>query len=188
MKTLTTDTLAQLRGPHVVAAVLVRMDLSETLRLNTSNWDLEWEGSVWRGTAGLGSVEAIQQNPGDIRELLFELPGVQSNDIALALREDVRGRPVYIYTAFFDNESYQIIETSLEWAGVLSTMTLADSGESAKISVSAEPTGVSFLRQNVHMYTDADQKRMWPGDRGLEFLVDQAEKSIVWPAASFHRR
>ena len=37
-------------------------------------------------------------------------------------------------------------------------------------------------------YTDIDQQRLYPGDLFLQYVTDQAEKTIVWPKAEYFKQ
>ncbi|WKB52316.1 hypothetical protein [Eleftheria terrae] len=188
MRTLTPAAHAALSSGRVVIAQLIYLGLSQPVYLNTTGWDLQWNGSTWRGAAGIGSIDVIEDSPGEIKGLSLELSAVHASDIALALAEPLQGRPVEIRTAIFDPDSLQVLDAPVEWAGRLDTAALAESGGAARMAVTAEHIGIDLLRSTVMRYSDAEQRRLFPGDRGLEYVSDQAEQNIVWPAASFHRR
>jgi hypothetical protein len=107
---------------------------------------------------------------------------------AMALQTNVQGRSVNISLAVFDPATYQIADTSLEWAGTLDVLDWADDGTTGVITVSAESAGADLLRGVPVRYTDQDQQRLFAGDLGFQYVIDQGEKAIVWPAASFFRR
>ncbi|AKJ28846.1 hypothetical protein [Caldimonas brevitalea] len=189
MRTLSSEVTAALSADRVAIAQLIYMALSQPVYLNTSSWDLQWNGETWRGAAGAGRVDVIDDSPGEIKGLNFELSGVPSEQIALALAEPVQGKTVEIRTAIFDPDTYEVLDAPVEWAGRLDTMSIVETPEGgAAIAVTAEHVGIDLLRPLVVRYSNPDQQRLYPGDRSLEYVIDQVEQSIVWPAASFHRR
>lgn len=188
MRTLSTPTINLLNSGRVGLAQLVRMDLTQTLRMNTSSWNLEWDGFEWMGVGNLGRVEEVETAPGEIKGLRLTLSGVLPETLSLALAEPIQGRPCELLTAIFDTESFQVVDVQTEWAGLLDTMPIREAGSTAEVAVTAEHIGVELLRPRVVLYSDQEQQRLYPGDRGLEYVIDQADKSIVWPAASFFRR
>lgn len=188
MRSLTPDVVAAIAAGEVVLAQLLYMDLTQPVRLNTSGWDLTWGGHTWQAAAGIGSIEEISDAPGEIKPLEFTLPGVRPEDLAVALAEPLQGKTVEIRTAIFHTGTYQVLDAPIEWAGWLDDMHVSDGSGGAVITVVAEHVGIDLLRGRVMRYSNTDQQALFPGDRFFEYAVDQAEQSIVWPAASFHKR
>jgi hypothetical protein len=76
------------------------------------------------------------------------------------------------------------------WAGRMATMDLQQdpSGLTAAVKLTAEHRGVLFSRAKPLRYTDADQQKLFFGDKCLEYLVSQASHQDIWPAASYFQR
>ena len=164
------------------------MDLSTPLNLNTSGLDLTINGTTYYGTRGLGSIDAVKETPAEVAQLNFTLSGVPSELIALSLTEPVQGKGVRIKVAIFDPVTYVVLDVHTRWSGRLDVMTLNDGNGGGTISVSAEHAGIDLTRPSNSLYTDAEQQRLYPGDFALQFLNDQVEQRIVWPAASYGRQ
>jgi hypothetical protein len=188
MRTLSSAAQTALQSRSIPLAILVEMDLaSGTLYLNTSSLSLVYGGNTYTGTGGLGKIDTIQDTPAEIKQLQFELSGVPTTSIALVLTEPVQGKPVSIKLAIFDPSTYQIIEADTIWSGFLDVMSISD-GPTATIQVTAEHAGIDLIRPSGSLYSHAEQQRLAPGDNGLQFMVDQLDWRIVWPAASFYRK
>lgn len=186
MRTLSTPELAALQRNPVPLAVLVEMDLaSGALNLNTASLDLTIGGTTYYGTRGLGKIEAVQDSPAEIRPLAFELSGVPSTSIALALTEPVRGKAARIKLAIFDPDTYQVLGAHLRWAGLLDVMAIDDGGGTATLKVTAEHAALDLLRSTPTLYSDSEQRRLYSNDPSLQFMADQVEMRIVWPAATW---
>lgn len=191
MRTVNAAATAVLNGSDTVVplALLVDMpDLSSPLRLCTGRWPLAWGGHTYQAVGHLGEVEPAQESSAGPRPLAFKLSGVPASMRSLVLAENVQGKQVSLSLAILDPNTYQVADAVLEWAGTLDVMDWADDGSTGVITVSAESAGVDLLRGVSVRYTDQDQQRLFPGDRGFEYVIDQGEKSITWPAASFFRR
>lgn len=191
MRTLTAAAVAALASPSCKLTQLVHMELdSAPLCLNTSAWDLEYDGNTYLGTHGGGAIEVISDAPGEVKPLRFTMPGISSDDLALVLLEEVQGRAVTVYTAIFEAGSLTIADAVVEWAGRLDTMTIDEDPASGRstVTVTAEHVGVDLLRPSNLLFSNQDQQRLFPGDRFFEFVVDQADQPVVWPAASYFKR
>ena len=183
MRSLSAPTLAALGGPNLAMVLLVRMAFASPIALNTSTWDLVWSGTTYKGAGAMGAINQIEDSPGEIKGLSFQLTGVDSTYIALALDDAavVQGTPVTVRTAILDS-NYQIVDAPIEWDGRLDTMSIEEDGETCTISVSAESNAVDILRGSALTYSDADQKSLHAGDRAFEFILSQANTPIVWPS------
>ncbi len=188
MRTVSSEALAALQGSIVPMALLVEMDLDAPLFLNTSGVDLTLGGVVYYGTKGLGSVGAVRDTAAEVAQLQFELSGVTSEIIATALGTTVQGKPVRIKVAIFDPATYQVLDQRLRWAGILDVMAISDGPDASVIRVSAEHCGIDLLRPGGSIYSDAEQRRLYPGDPSLQFMADQVDQRVVWPAASWGRK
>ena len=164
------------------------MDLTTPVNLNTANADMTLNGVTYLGTRGLGKIDEIKDTSAETAQLKFEMSGVPSSHIALALAEPVQGKAVRIKVAIFDPATYQLLDVRLRWAGRLDVMTIVDSANTATLSVTAEHAGIDLLRPVNSIFSDAEQRRLAPGDLFCQYVSDQAEQRVVWPAASWGRK
>lgn len=188
MRTISAAEIAALQSRSPPLAVLVEMALSTPLNLNTSSLNLTIGGTTYYGTRGLGTIDTVQETPAEVRQLRFTMSGVPSASIALALTEPVQGKLVTLKLAIFDPVTYQILGSHTRWSGRLDVMGIDDGAGSATLTVTAEHAGIDLIRPGVSLYTDLEQQRLFPGDLFLQYLNDQVEQKIVWPAASWGRQ
>lgn len=188
MRALTTAAATALSGKSVPLALLIEMDLTSALNLNTSNLDLTISSTTYYGTKGLGKISAIEESSAEVKGLQFELSGVRSDMLSLALSEPIQGKAVRLKIAVFDPSTYAVLDTRLRWAGRLDVMTVQESDNGSVISVSAEHAGIDLTRPASSLYTDAEQQRLASGDLFLQFLADQIEQRVVWPSAEFFKK
>jgi hypothetical protein len=162
---------------------LVHMAFASPIALNTSNLNLAWDGVTYIGAGAMGAIGQIDDSPGEVKGLNFQLIGVDSAYISLALDDAgvVQGTPVTIRTAILDS-TYTVVDAPIEWTGKLDTMIIEEDGETCTISVSAESSAVDILRGNSLTYSDPEQKSIHAGDRAFEFIVGQAMPPIIWPS------
>lgn len=188
MRSLTTAGAAALTGQVVAAAILVEMDLTQQLLLNTSSLSLTINSLTYSGVGGLGQIDAITETPGDFPKVRFAIAGVQPTSLALALTEPVQGKAVRIKVALFNSSTGAQIDVRLRYAGYLDVMSLTDGQDSAVISVTSESAMLDLLRPSAAYYNDGDQQALSAGDLAFQYVNDQVESKIVWPAASFFKR
>lgn len=179
--------LARLQaGEQIPVVQLVFMDLAEPQYLTTAGRDLPWDGHTWR-SAGLGTVDTIEDVAGDVQALQFSLPGVTPEQIAIALTENVEGCTVRVYDALVDPDTGTVEDAVLAWSGSLNVPGLED-GATATVVVSAEHRGMHALRPKPSRYTNDEQQRRYPGDTSLDIDPATDAGPIAWPAAAYYRQ
>lgn len=188
MRTLSSPVLAALASGSVALVQMVYLDFASVpIALNLSNWDLVWDGITYKGAYGLGSISSVTDKPGEVQGLTLELFG-DGATMARALdgSNEVQGTMCVIRTAIIETVNYTVVDAPIEWTGYLDTMTVAEDGQQASVSVSAESRAVDLMRGNPSFYSDADQRAIDPTDGAFAYVVDQLDKPLIWPAKAFY--
>jgi hypothetical protein len=186
---LSTAAQAVTLGTLVPLVALIEMDLaSGPLYLNSGSLDLVVSGTTYYGTKGLGKVDPVTDTASEVRGLSFELSGISTAMLATALAEPVQGKAVRIKVAMLDPSTYQAVDVRQHWAGQLDLMTIDESNGSSVIKVNAEHAGIDLLRPLLSLYSDTEQRRLYPGDISLQYMADQVEMRIVWPSREWGRK
>lgn len=188
MRTLNTAGTAAIAAPVVCMSILVEMDLTSPLNLNTSSLGLTIAGVTYSGVGGLGSIDDITESAGGLPRLNFSIAGVQPSAISLALSEPVQGKAVRVKMALFDSATGAFLDVHQIYAGYLDVMSVTDGKASATISVSSESAMLDLLRPTGIYYNDIDQQALNPGDQAFQYVNDQVDQKIVWPTAAFFKK
>ena len=98
-----------------------------------------------------------------------------------------QGVPIIIRTAILD-ANYAVTEAPVEWTGRGDVMSVSEDGETCTVTATAESTAVDLLRGSAMTYSDGDQQSLYAGDRAFEYVVDQANKPIVWPSKEYFQK
>lgn len=176
-----------LLGNRCALALLVELLLDSPVRVTTAAVDIEHGGFTWIGGRGV-SVDKVSEQGGEVQPMRFSLSGVPSEMLAVALGTTVQGRVVRAYTALMNPDTQAIVDVMPLWAGTLDQMPINHGTENSVVSVTAEHRAIAMSRPRGARYTDADQRRLYPGDRCLEYLVAQATHQDVWPSAAFFKQ
>lgn len=182
------STPASWLGNRLGLALLVEMQLSTApLYAATCPVDINWNGNTYLGGRQV-AIDDIKDQGGEVQALRFTLSGVPSEMLAIALAEPIQGRPVYVRAALLNPDTMEIGAVLPLWSGQLDQMPVRHGGETSVISVTAEHRGIAFARAKPLRYTDADQRRLFSGDRSLEYLISQSQHQDVWPSAAFFKQ
>lgn len=186
MRSISGALTTALASGHVVLATLVKIEFtSGTIALNSSTHALTYDGTTYAGVGGgFGSISPIEDRPGDLPGLQFQLHRMDATYIGVALdsADEVQGAVVNVYTAVIDSTTYAIVDALLDWSGYADTMSISEDGETASIVLTAESKAVDLLRGNPLVYSDADQQSLVPGDLYFQYVAAQSDQPVVWPS------
>lgn len=166
--------------------------------------DVTFDGKTFLGGGNLIGISAITETQDlTAKGIVVSLGGIDPTLISLALSEKVRGRKFVLYLGSFDyvtriatedeqgavldeEGNYVIVESSVLnnpqriFSGMMDYMEYNFSGSLADIRLSVENSLIIGQRSKIRRYTNEDQKRRFPNDRGLEFINALQDKEVVW--------
>lgn len=186
---------AALAGAKVECVELVRFAFTtEPVFLWTGNGLLRTsDGQVWQGIGQLASMEGIEQAVnGEAPEASFTLSGIDAQIMRLARDEfeaEVKGSIITIFLQFFgvededDPDNQRVLDRPYPiWSGrCLKPSFTLDEGGGRAVTITAESLFTLRSRPQYAMFTDSDQRRRFPGDRGFEFVGSLVSKTVTWP-------
>jgi hypothetical protein len=161
---------------------LVDLDFaSGSIYLWSGLGDLAYNSNTYLGAGDLLNVGAVEEST-DLTAAgaQITLGGIKQSLLLLARDEPYQGRPLTIRLGAFDENGDLISTPVIMFSGFMDVMTIADSGETSTITVTAENKLIAFQTTAVRRYTAEDQKIEHPADKGFEFVAKIQEKEIVW--------
>lgn len=188
LRTISPAGVALINANRVSLTLLLRLDYTPAILLNSSGQSVDWGGDTYLGAGKLGTVDAVRDTTGEISGLKFALSGVRPEDIGLVLTESARGKRARLWLGLADADNRQIAEALLLFDGMLDQLPISMQPPSAQIGATAVHMGALLQRPHAFIYSDADQQRAAPGDTSGRFLVSQSQHQDIWPAASFFRQ
>jgi hypothetical protein len=169
------------------AVLMLELFLSQTVRLSTAPFDRVWNGNTYRGFGTLGNASGVKSADGTLENVSFSLSGGNPDYISLALQEHIRGRRCTFGLAVCDPNTWAIAQVVPLFVGVLDNMPIVEDSGKSTVTVNALHRGKLFQRPKPIRYTNADQTRLFPGDRALQYVNKQSSAELVWPAAGFFK-
>tara|TARA_A100001011_G_scaffold361107_1_gene408962 strand:+ start:786 stop:1364 length:579 start_codon:yes stop_codon:yes gene_type:complete len=184
-RTLGTDFSAQLDSSSFTPFYAVSIGFSPNkLNLWTGYSDLFFDSETYVGSGNLLGLSNIEETS-DIKAtgMTLTLSGIDSNILSEVLTEDVQGITVEIYfgvLATIDNETKMVDTPYKVFDGFIDTMAIQEGAVESIVRVSVENKLITLEKAKAKRYTDQDQKQLFSGDKGLEFVDDLQDKSLVW--------
>lgn len=154
---------------------------SGTSRIWSGYGDITFGGNTYSGVGTLGAISRIEETQ-EIAStgVRFGLSGIPSDILSVALSEPYQGRSAKIYLGVFDANYGVIADPFLCFDGRMDVMAINDDGDTSTITVTAEHRLIDLERPRLRRYTSEDQKALYSGDKGFDFVADLQDKTIAW--------
>jgi hypothetical protein len=184
---LTAAVQTAVENANVPMVAFVELDFgSGFVRVTNAPHSMTWNGYTWLGVGTLGGLDAVDEGAGlEARGVALKLSGVpvsgegDSENISIALGEHYQGRDCRIWVALLDEQFSIVPDPKLIFLGRMDNMEI-EVGATATIVVRAENRLADLERPRVRRYNSGDQQLLFSGDKGLEFVEQMVDTSIVW--------
>lgn len=177
---INSNTVTELSSRVLRPILLLKLDLTPPSTFWSGVGEFIWGGDVYVGAGGLARITTVkEQTLLHATGTKFELTGIPSDKIALALTAEYQDKLARLWLALTEENLVIIGEPILLFLGRLDIMDIAEDGETASIAVTAENRLIDLERPRIRYYTDVDQKEHYPGDKGLEFVISINDGSKI---------
>lgn len=183
---LSNDMTTEVSASELAPVLLVHLAFTSPVNLWSGYGNITHDGTEYLGIGSLGTISPIEETTDlSTRGISMQLSGVPTALVAVALLEDYQGRACSVlFGALADNGSLISVPVTV-FSGRMDVMSIDNDGQNATITMSAENKLMDFMRARESRYTDEEQKALFPGDKGLEFVNAIQEKQIYWGNAKF---
>lgn len=149
--------------------------------LTSVDFDVVYAGHTYSPLIGVVKIDDVSETAETFEALRLTISGVPQSTAALFLTNKVRGRELRLRTAVISAGSLLVDDAA--WAGKMdaAVYTRNDDGTVTWI-VDAEHEFASWNRPQPIRFTNAWLQGRFPGDRGLEYIEDMANKRIIFPS------
>ncbi len=184
-RTIGTNFQAQLDSSQLQPFYAVSLGFSPTkLNVWTGYNDLFIDSETYVGSGNLLSISQIEESA-EIRAtgIKISLSGIPSSLLSEILTEDAQGTVAEVFFGVLQTSDNQtvIVDTPYKlFGGFIDIMTIIENGNESIVSVSVENALITLEKAKDRRYTDQDQKNLFSGDKGLEFVDDLQDQSIAW--------
>ncbi|CAB4194511.1 hypothetical protein UFOVP1254_96 [uncultured Caudovirales phage] len=161
----------------------------DMITLATANCNIPSGGLIYKGAYGLGTISQIDDSPGEVKGLTFQMVGSASSSISLALdgANQWQGCVIEIFTCLLSSD-YQVVDAILEWSGFGDTLSIEETSSGTILNATAESSAVDLLRGSILTISNADQQVLYPSDRAFEYITSQVDKPVIWPSKEYFQK
>lgn len=133
------------------------------------------------GIGALGSVDGIlETSDGSSNGVKLQMSGIANGILANALGENYQGRSAKFWLVFMDSDEVIIPDPILLFSGQMDVMNLVDGDTQGAIEILCESRDALLKRTSESLLTDEEQQRVFPGDLGLNFVMELQNKTLTW--------
>lgn len=151
------------------------------IHLWTGIGDLTYSAIVYTGAGNLLSISAMEEtNEVKASGITVTLAGVKSGSVALALDEVRRYLPCTLSLALIDDDGAVVPDPWPLFRGLMNQCTIEDGADTASITIGYEHELIDLERPVNTRYTDLEQRRLFPGDTGMRYLIGLQNKTLRW--------
>lgn len=172
-----------LNQPVIFPAIFVELDfLSGTTRFWSGVGTFPWDGKDWYGSGSLGQIGEIEETQ-DIQAvgLSLILSGIPPEMQSIAQEPtEYRGRLCRIWFGLM-NAAHELILSPIRILdGRMDVMSCDDFSDTVTLSLTVENRLIDLFRAREQRWTDQEQKTLYAGDKGLEYVASLQNKEIIW--------
>ena len=179
---LTSDFLTELSASSLKPFLAMKAEFLEgDVRLWTGYGDISIGSETYTGGGTLLGVSGVEETS-EIKAtgLNVSLSGVDSSILSIALTANYQNRTFTMHLGML-NEAHQIISNVYQlFQGRMDTISINDSGDTVQFTLTVESRLIDLEKPNETRYTGVEQKRLFAGDLGLDFVADLQDKTINW--------
>lgn len=143
--------------------------------------DLSWDSQTWTGAGHLIGIGAIDESA-DVKaqSATVQVNGLNPATVAQFLAALAPGRQGSLWLGFLNSSGAVIDDPILLFRGQLDGAGLKKGLNDVVATLTYQHRLADLERPRLWMWTDADQKKLYPGDRGLEHIAKLQDAEIPW--------
>lgn len=155
------------------------------LRFTTKLDNVDFNGEEFLGLGSLGSVSMPSQD-GELSPSIYEvgLSGLSDEVLEAVTQISYMNHPATAYIQWMDEEFNNISTPQVLWQG-LTDGAMINYGINSSIVVNIRDRLVDWSRPKLEYYNNGDQQKLYPNDRGFEFIAQVNQKDAAWPEAAY---
>lgn len=169
-------------APVIAPVWFVKLEFDDgPVCLHTQLGTLSFGGDEYTGAGDIGAISTMEEDSELSRSTLtLSLSGLPGDIISVVLNEQYQGRNATVFLGYLNPDTMQLVDTPLiVYRGRMDTAS-TEQGETLSVGLSVESRFAAWDRPLVRRYNNADQQARYPGDRGLEYVEQTAEKQLIW--------
>lgn len=167
---------------HAGRAMLLELNFdSGVLRLCMGPRNVTVGADVYTATGSLLTIDKSDEAADGTEGLNFSLSALDPAVMLLVESEPYRGRVVRLMEQRYDEDDQAVDDPQVEYVGRMTSMIPQEDPKSRTftVSVQTEHFDVEANRSVNLRFSDAEQRRRFPDDRGAEYVTSMTERVLA---------
>lgn len=181
-KSIASGTLAASAASTIHPVIFVKLQFDGgNVNIHSELGDITYGGDTYNGIGKLGAVGGMEECSDLSRTpITLSLSGIPNDIISILLAEQYQGRLATVSLGYLDLTTRVLVDSpAVIYRGNIDTADF-QIGKDSTITLSVESRFAAWDIPLTRRYNNSDQQLRYPGDRGLEFIEQTADKSIFW--------
>lgn len=181
-RNLTSGFLTELSASSLKPFYAIKAQFLEgDVRLWTGIGEITLNSEVYTGSGSLMDIGVVEETA-EIKatNLNITLSGLDSTFLSVALNTNYQNRKFTCFLGMLDSSNQVISSVYQLFEGRMDSMTISDDSSDIAIGLTVESRLIDLEKPNETRYTSEEQKRLFPNDKGLDFVADLQDKNINW--------
>jgi hypothetical protein len=175
-------TLAASAASTIQPVLFAKLQLDEgDILAHTQLGDLTFGGDTYTGIGQFGGISSADEVSDLSRTpVSLTLSNIPPAMAAVVLGQHYQGRTATVYLGYLDLTTRLLVDDpTIFYRGLIDTADIQQDA-SFTITLSVESRFAAWDNPLVRRYNNSDQQSLFPGDTGLQFIEQAADKQIVW--------
>jgi hypothetical protein len=165
--------------------LFVKMEFDDgDVNMHTQLGNITFGGDTYTGVgrfAGIGTADEVSDL--STTSISLTLSGLPNDLISILFNQQYQGRLATVYLGYLDLITCVLVDTpTILYRGIIDTADFAQA-DTFSISLSVGNRFAAWNNPNTRRYNNADQQQRFPFDKGLEFIEQTTNKTVIWGAA-----
>ena len=168
-------------------AILVDIEFPDPyhLRFTTKLDNVEFGGQTYFGAGSLGSV-SMPESDGELSpaSYMVSLSGISDEILEAVAQISYMNHKATAYIQFMDADYNDVSTPQILWQGLTDGADITI-GKESTVTINVRDRLADWSRAKLESYTNGDQVRVYPNDKGFEFVSQVGTKDVAWPTAEW---
>jgi hypothetical protein len=174
------------RQPSIRPVLFLKLEFDGgDINIHSDLGDLTWGGDTYTGVGRLGSVSTADEvSDLSLTTIKLTLSGLPNDLTSILFNQQYQGRTATLFIGYL-NPAFPVLvdDPMILYRGLIDTANFA-TDKNFSITLSIGSRFSAWSSPNIRRYNNADQQGRFPADKGLQFIEQTTNKTIIWGGAT----
>jgi hypothetical protein len=182
---INSSTLAAAQASSIHPVIFAKLEFDDgTVNVHTELGDITWGGDTYTGVGKIGSIGTAEEvSDLSLTNIALGLSGLPTDLVSAFFNQKYKGRRATIYLGYLSLTTRVLVDTpTILYRGIMDKPDFVR-GKTFSITLTIANRFAKWNSAVVRRYNNADQQNRYPGDKGLEFIERNTNKTLIWGAS-----